>query len=243
LTKKVKKKIRRRRSGKRNMYFTMDTQAAIVEYQNSESQEEKEDLYNKQIKYAFEKLVENLIFVYGFHNPYENTKHMQSDCVSFLFETIHKWKKEKGTKAFSYFNVVAKNWLIMNSKKRQKRIMRHVSFENRDLLSIRDKKSITYHQVIPSADTALDKIESRQQIIEAMKAIKDQTSVENELSCINAIITMFENVETLDFLNKRAVFVYVREISGLDRKQLSKALSAIRIKYGVIRNSREFDMF
>ncbi|MBP05007.1 MAG: hypothetical protein CMA72_09525 [Euryarchaeota archaeon] len=221
----------------------MDTQAAIVEYQNSESQEEKEDLYNKQIKYAFEKLVENLIFVYGFHNPYENTKHMQSDCVSFLFETIHKWKKEKGTKAFSYFNVVAKNWLIMNSKKRQKRIMRHVSFENRDLLSIRDKKSITYHQVIPSADTALDKIESRQQIIEAMKAIKDQTSVENELSCINAIITMFENVETLDFLNKRAVFVYVREISGLDRKQLSKALSAIRIKYGVIRNSREFDMF
>ncbi len=243
MTKKVKKKIRRRRSGKRNMYFTMDTQAAIVEYQNSESQEEKEDLYNKQIKYAFEKLVENLIFVYGFHNPYENTKHMQSDCVSFLFETIHKWKKEKGTKAFSYFNVVAKNWLIMNSKKRQKRIMRHVSFENRDLLSIRDKKSITYHQVIPSADTALDKIESRQQIIEAMKAIKDQTSVENELSCINAIITMFENVETLDFLNKRAVFVYVREISGLDRKQLSKALSAIRIKYGVIRNSREFDMF
>ena len=76
-----------------------------------------------------------------------------------------------------------------------------------------------------------------------MKAIKDQTSVENELSCINAIITMFENVETLDFLNKRAVFVYVREISGLDRKQLSKALGAIRIKYGAIRASQEFDMF
>jgi hypothetical protein len=243
LTKKVKKKIRRRRSGKRNMYFTMDTQAAIVEYQNSECQKEREELYNKQIKYAFEKLVENLIFVYGFHNPYENTKHMQSDCVSFLFETIHKWKKEKGTKAFSYFNVVAKNWLIMNSKKRQKRITRHVSFENRDLLSARDKKAITYHQVIPSADKALDKIESRQQIIDAMKAIKDQTSVENELSCINAIITMFENVETLDFLNKRAVFVYVREISGLDRKQLSKALGAIRIKYGAIRDSQEFDMF
>ena len=131
----------------------------------------------------------------------------------------------------------------MNSKKRQKRITRHVSFENRDLLSARDKKAITYHQVIPSADKALDKIESRQQIIDAMKAIKDQTSVENELSCINAIITMFENVETLDFLNKRAVFVYVREISGLDRKQLSKALGAIRIKYGAIRDSQEFDMF
>ena len=54
---------------------------------------------------------------------------------------------------------------------------------------------------------------------------------------------MFENVETLDFLNKRAVFVYVREISGLDRKQLSKALGSIRVKYNAIRENDEFDMF
>lgn len=243
MTKKVKRKIRRRRSGKRNMYFTMDTQAAIIEYQNAETQLEKEKLYNEQIKYAFEKLVESLIFVYGFHNPYENTRHMQSDCVSFLFETIHKWNSEKGTKAFSYFNVVAKNWLIMNAKKRQKRVKRNVSFENRDLLSAKDKKQIMYHQVIPSADENLDKHESRLQIIEAMKAIKDQVSSEHETACINAIITMFENVETLDFLNKRAVFVYVREISGLDRKQLSKALGSIRVKYNAIRENDEFDMF
>ena len=240
---KKKRKIRRRRSGKRNMYFTMDTQEAIVEFQNSDDLQEKEKLYNDQIKYAFEKLVENLIFVYGFHNPYENTKHMQSDCVSFLFETIHKWKKEKGTKAFSYFNVVAKNWLIMNSKKRQKRITRNVSFENQEMLSSKDKKEIMHHQILPPADHKLNAQETRQQIIDAMHAIKDQVSTENELSCINAIITMFETVETLDFLNKRAVFVYVREISGLDRKQLSKALGSIRTKYKVIRESQEFDMF
>lgn len=243
MTKKVKRKIRRRRTGKRNMYFTAETQEAIVKYQNAETQIEKEELYNQHIKYAFEKLVESLIFVYGFHNPYENTRHMQSDCVSFLFETIHKWREDRGTKAFSYFNVVAKNWLIMNAKKRQKRVTRNVSFESRDLLSAKDKKEILHHQVIPSADDNLDKHESRLQIIDAMKAIKDQVSTEHEAACINAIITMFENVETLDFLNKRAVFVYVREISGLDRKQLSKALGSIRTKYNSIRESNEFDMF
>jgi len=116
-----KRKIKRRRGkGKSNMYFTMDTQAAIISFQETESQQEREELYNKEIKYAFEKLVENLIFVYGFQNPYQPTKHLQADCVSFLFETIHKWNKDKGTKAFSYFNVVGKNWLIQNAIKSRK---------------------------------------------------------------------------------------------------------------------------
>ena len=51
---------------------------------------------------------------------------------------------------------------------------------------------------------------------------------ENDKKCIYAIIHIFKNVETLDYFNKRAVFVYLREISGLDSSELSSSLSRIR---------------
>ena len=75
------------------------------------------------------------------------------------------------------------------------------------------------------------------------KAIKEKVHQENEILCIDAIITIFENVHTLDFLNKRAVFVYVREISGLNQKQLAYALGAVRKHYKIIRGSNEFEIF
>ena len=50
-------------------------------------------------------------------------------------------------------------------------------------------------------------------------------------ACINAIITLFNKIEELDFLNKRAVFVYMRDLSGLTPKQLSVAMSNIRKHY------------
>ena len=203
-----KRKIKRRRGkGKSNMYFTMDTQTAIISFQETESQQEREDLYNAQIKYAFEKLVENLIFVYGFQNPYTPTKHLQADCVSFLFETIHKWKKEKGTKAFSYFNVVGKNWLIMNAKKRQKKLKRSISFEDTENMSAKDRSKITHHQIVPSADDRLDTIESKMEILRALKAIKDKVHQENEILCIDAIITMKKLIRWIFLISEQSLFM------------------------------------
>ena len=121
MTRKVKKKIRRRPGQKRNMYFTEDTQAAIVKYQTTEKTEEKQAIYLKDIQPAFDKLVENLIFVYGFKTSYDTFAELKSDCISFLYESLYKWSPEKGTKAFSYYNVVAKNWLIIRSRQQQKR--------------------------------------------------------------------------------------------------------------------------
>ena len=43
----------------------------------------------------------------------------------------------------------------------------------------------------------------------------------------------------LDFLNKRAIFVYLRELSGLNAKQLSIAMSNIRKYYREIVKSKE----
>ena len=121
----ARRKIRRNPGKKRNMYFNKDTQASIEAYQNSESRNEREEIYRKDIMPAFEQLSESLIFVYGFNSPYESMTSMKGDCVAFLYETIHKWDPARGTKAFSYFNVVAKNWLIIRCRNAKKNDHRH----------------------------------------------------------------------------------------------------------------------
>lgn len=242
----MKRKIRRRRKGTAsNPYFSIDTQNAIIEYQNSEDEAEKNKLYVEQIFPAFDKLAQNLIFIYGFVSKSEPYEHLKSDCVSFLFETIHKWNPEKGTKAFSYFNVVAKNWLIINSRRRIKNERRHVSVDHQEGMSRRDKVKYESHDVILSPDEIMIKQNFRSEIMEVLREIQKRVSGENEKKCIDAVITVFDTVDQLDFLNKRAIFVYVRDISGLSPKQLSVAMSIIRKHYrGLVHGAdRQFDIF
>jgi hypothetical protein len=233
LAKKIKRKIRRRPkgSGPRNMYFNMDTQASIVEYQTSDDEDKKKEIYIKGILPAFDKLVENLIFVYGFTTPYDTFDIMKSDCVSFLYESLHKWSPEKGTKAFSYYNVVAKNWLIINSRQQRKRMKRHVSVDHPDLMSNRHKEIYECHDIMPAPDQILINANIRNEIRKILEDIRGKITSETEISCIDAVKTVFENIDDLDFLNKRAILIYVREISGLSPKQLSVAMSSIRKHY------------
>lgn len=241
---KKKKKIRRNPNQKRNMYFNKDTQASIVEFQQLEATKEREKLYNEQIHPAFEKLAASLIFVYGFRAGSNQIENIKTDCVSFLYETIHKWDEDRGTKAFSYFNVVAKNWLIINSRQHRKNVIRNVSLSDMSSLSKKDRNSIAYSQIIESPDKIIINANRKNEIIKVLEIIKSRVTKENEKLCISAIITVFDKIEQLDFLNKRAIYVYVREISGLTPKKLSVSMSSIRKHYrDIVHDKRIVDIF
>ena len=226
------------------MYFNMDTQKNIEEYQKLECPDEKRGLYEKDILPAFDKLCENFIFVYGFKSAYSTFGELKADCISFLYESIHKWSPEKGTKAFSYFNVVAKNWLIINTRQHKKRRERHLSIDQPDKMSISQKEQLESFDVIPPPDEIMAIAERKSQILEMVTDMKVKISNENEMLCLEAIHTLFSNVDELDLLNKRAVLVYIREISGLDKKQMSKAMSVIRRHYrSMVKDRNLYDIF
>ena len=228
---------------KKKMYFGKEAHAAIVEYQNAEDRETKHKIYKDTIKHSFEKLAENLIFIHNFSHSKDHFEILKADTVSFLYEILEKFDPSKGSKAFSYFNVCAKNFLIIQSKKRLKNKMRHVSIDD-DGLSLNQKHQIERYQVEPSPEDYLMQKESAGLQRELILKIKEKLSNKNEIACIDATLTLFENVNELDFLNKRALFVYLREISGLNAKQLSVAMSNIRKHYKEIsKNSLELDIF
>tara|TARA_B100000287_G_scaffold430833_1_gene486863 strand:+ start:551 stop:1285 length:735 start_codon:yes stop_codon:yes gene_type:complete len=239
---KGKKKTVKSKKNKTKLYFNKETEDAIVSYCITECQRKREDLYRDFIKKSFEKLAENLIFIHGFHSetlPYDVLK---NDCVSFLFQTMHKFDPSKGSKAFSYFNVVAKHWLIAHSKKDQKRKNMSVSIDNFHNLSARDRSAIELYGKINSPEKEMIIQETTEDLKKIFEIISKRITAENEILCMNAIVQVFENVEHLDFLNKRAIFVYLREISGLNPKQLSIAMSNIRKHFKEIIKSDKYSL-
>ena len=203
------KKIRRRKRSKKP-YFGKDAHNAIVKYQNESDKKKRDEIYINDILPAFSKLSENLIFIHRFSNNKEDYEVLKNDCVSFLFETIHKFDSSRGTKAFSYFNVVAKNWLIIQSKKRIKNNRRLVSIDDSQSLSSSDSVVIENYSVSAMQDFKIMKDESKESLFELMNVIKGRLKSDNEKACIDAIITLFTNIDDLDLLNKRA-HIYLHE--------------------------------
>ena len=106
----VLKKRRKPRSKNKKQYFTQDTEDAIVEYNSSEDMIERNKLYNERISYPFDKLAENILNTFKFSYFQCSHEEVQKEVVSNLVSNIHKYKQGNG-KAFSYFSIIAKNFL------------------------------------------------------------------------------------------------------------------------------------
>jgi hypothetical protein len=213
------------------MYFNSNTQEAIVKFQVTTDKKDREDLYVLQIMPAFEKLVENLINIHKFVGLYDSYEDLKSDCVNFLFETIHKFDPHRGTNAFSYFNVVAKNWLIIKTKQRVQRTKKSVSLDDPSLLSVHERTLIEEHNFLPSSEVIMEELGFNSSIVGMLYDIREKVRTENELMCINSIITIFENIDEIDLLNKNAILLYMKELSGLNSKQLTTTMQSIKKHY------------
>ena len=100
----------------KNYYFTSDTEQAIISYSNTDCKQIREELYRQQIQPAFDELVDKIVYTYKF-TSLENIDFLKDDCKIWLTTILGKFDASKGTKAFSYFSVVTKNWFTHKAKK------------------------------------------------------------------------------------------------------------------------------
>lgn len=234
--------IRRRKKIKRNPnttsdahYFTMETQEAIVLYQSLEDPKEKEVLYVKQILPAFSTLVENLINVYGFKVQHDSKDDLRLECLEFLYTAVPKFRAETGSKAFSYFNVVSRNWLTVKSKQNSKRNQQYISLDDIMNISSVDLEKIESHNTIPSYDEVVSQQEIRAFLEKTISELEGRTKTPNEEITVRAIRDIMSNLDDLELLSKRAVLLYIREITGLSSKNLSIALASLKKHYKEIK--------
>ena len=116
---------KRGRKRTKKQYFTADTDLAIKEYLASSNQDERDSIFATRIHYAFYKLAENLIHTFKFYyTEVDDLEDLKHEVICFLLEKLDYFKPEKGTKAFSYFSIVGKNYLILynNTNYKKKKI-------------------------------------------------------------------------------------------------------------------------
>ena len=239
----AQKRVTRKRKKGRNLYFNSDTCAAIVEYQESDSKAEREKIFVSRIHPAYDKLVENLINIHRFAGQYDTHDDLKNDCVAYLYESIHKFDPSRGTNAFSYFNIVAKHWLIIRSKKRIQRIKRNVSLDNSEAFTRLDIATIEQHAIVPPADEIMMAEEKRNSILALFDEIKSQLKNHNEMIVMDAIISLFKMANDLDLLNKSATLMYIREMTGLTPKQLTMTMYSIKKHFRELWRDERFGMF
>ena len=225
-----KKKIKKR-PGTNNAYFTQATQDSIQFFQTSDAGRLRNEHFEKEILPAFTKMAEYWVYSYGIDSPTHAKEELIRECVGFLHDSIHKWDPERATKAFSYFNVVARNWLINAVNNHKKTLSRDISINDLDMASTIREKDVEEKLITHSAETEMIENENLQEIKTRVKSIRMGLDDERDIVVIDSIEKIFESAEQLDYMNRSALFVYIREISGLDKRTISRSMSRIRKVY------------
>ena len=190
-TKTPIKRRQRRKKGKSKMYFTQDTEDAIVEYNASEDEIFRNKIYNDKISYAFDKLAENILNTFKFSYFQCSHEDVQKEVVSNLVSNIHKYKQENG-KAFSYFSIIAKNFLILYNNGNYKKFKRHTSVDDDEV--VYDHKELT---VFPKAEV---KKRELSEFLKLMIEFWDENletmfKKEHEYRIAAAVVEIFRNCE------------------------------------------------
>ena len=215
---------KRGRKSKRQ-YFTEDTELAIIEYLASEDQVLRNKIYNERIHHSFYKLAENLIHTFKFYyTEVDDLEDLKHEVICFLLEKLHYFKVGKG-KAFSYFSIVGKNYLILyNNKNYAKKKIKA------DLIEVDTDDNILNE--FDRKKTRDEKVEFLDLYIAYMDSILFKTFKKHEeILVAEAILTVFSKRESLEIFNKKAIYIYIREITGIETPVITKVVKAMKKIY------------
>ena len=200
-----------------NQYFTQATEDAIIEYNNASTFEEKNKIYHSRIHPAFFKLTENIIHTFKFYyTEVDNIEGLQFEVISFLLSKIHLFNPAKGAKAYSYFGTIAKRYLILSNQKNYKKRVDTAPVE-----ILEDDENHSYEiddsPNIERLSFFIDKFVEHctQNIFELFPKGEDA-------QIADAILELFRKREFIDVFNKKALYIYIREIIDVKTPKITK---------------------
>ena len=220
------------------MYFTQVHEDAIVEYcQEDTTFIRKSELYEDLIQPAFSEMVDKIVFTYRF-TTLPNIDELRDDCKVWLTTILAKYDPNRGSKAFSYFSGITKNWFIHQVKRNAKRNQREVEY---------DKAQAEIENIMRTAeDTYLqERIEKEfwDHLWKEIDSWETEFMNDNERKVYNAVRIVLSSKDEIEIFNKKAVYLYLREITGLNTKQIVSQLNKMRKKYKNFRTKWDNDIF
>jgi len=215
---------KRGRKSKR-LYFTEDTELAIIEYLASDDQHLRNRIYNDRIHHSFYKLAENLIHTFKFYyTEVDDLEDLKHEVICFLLEKLHYFKAGKG-KAFSYFSIVGKNYLILYNnknyaKKKGKADLLDADTDNSILNNMENIEKLA--EKVEFLDIFVEKADNKLELI---------FNKRDDILVAEAVLMLFKKRATLEIFNKKALYIYIREITGCDTPAITKVTKILQKYY------------
>jgi hypothetical protein len=222
------------RKAKSKQYFTKDTEDAIIEYNLSDNQRIKDLLYRDRIKPAFDKLAEIVYNKWKFSYFDDGPQDVMSEVVAFMIEKIHMYKNGKG-KAFSYFTIVARNYLILNNNSNYKRykdtdvmsaMPSHWDTENNFTEEVRNDDHRTFNVVMLNYWD---------------KHLENFFPKKRDLQIADSILELFRRAEYIENFNKKSLYLLIREMTGHPTHYITKIVNKMRERQMELYNEFERD--
>ena len=222
IKKEIKKVVKKK---KRKVYFGQEVQDAVVEYNSSDNANERNIIYGTRIHAAFDKLAENIIntfkFTY-FNDPFVDVKH---EVVAFMVMNMHKYDHTKGSKAFSYFSVVAKNYLILHNNNNYKKLKSH------DGMDVLDKEKNMGNQ---------DDSDYKQLTIEIVNYFENNLprifKKQRDLNIAYSILDLIKQIDEIENFNKKALYILIREMTDVNTSQITSVVNTLKKHYKKLSN-------
>ena len=204
------------------IYFTQDTEDAIIEYNKTGDVSVRNKLYTERIKYPFEKLAENILNTFKFSYFDVSPQDVQTEVVSTLMEKIHMFKEGRG-KAFSYFSIIAKNHLILKNNGNYKR------FKQTSVLSEMpdgwNPENDFYAREVED-----DYFEFKDLMLDWWD--KHLTTIfvkKRDIQIADAVLELFRRSSYIENFNKKHLYLLVREMTNCKTHYITKVVNIMKV--------------
>jgi len=206
---------------RKNYYFTEVTENAIIRYNKEDRAFMRNRIYNDHIKNAFDKLCENIIHTFKFYYFDVSSEEVKNEVVSFLVMNMHKYTEGKG-KAFSYFSIVAKNYLILHNNNNYKKMKTHDKIDVMDWdrsiqTEIQQKKTDAGYQefvtqMLTYWDNNMNVIFRRQK----------------DVRVADAVLHIFRIKGSIELFNKKALYILIRVMTQSNTQHITRVINVMK---------------
>ena len=212
---------RKAKKGSPRYYFNQGTEDAIITHNKETRPHMRERIYNEHIRVPFEKLAENIIHTFKFYYFDVPSVDVMHEVVSFLYMNMHKFTEGKG-KAFSYFSIVAKNYLILHNNNNYKKLKQHQGEEVSD-----------YKRDAMSENQRIDILEGQKEYMDLFIEYwsNNMTTVfkrKQDIDVANSVIYLMENRKNIENFNKKALYILIREMTGSNTQHITRVINVLK---------------
>jgi hypothetical protein len=215
------------------IYFGEDQEKAVVRYLESDSEEDKNKIFNEYLREPLIIMVESIIRRYKLYRKDFEFQDLHTDTMSFLITKINKFDHTKNHKAYSYFGTICKNYLMGAIQKDNKEKNRNVSYddissdmeENPDLSYTIDEQILDYRDVIIKLTISLEEF------------VEKEDLNDNERKLGFALLEIFSNFDRIfqvgdgNKFNKNLILLSLREMTSLSTKEIRISLKKYKKLY------------